>query len=66
MKRHEWFAHLCSATVQSLPDGVAEALRSLPGLDTPADPWRTPDLGPAVAASEIVRRYAAGDHPDDP
>lgn len=42
MKRHEWFARLCSATVQPLPAGVGEALRSLPGLDTPADPWRTP------------------------
>jgi CHAT domain-containing protein len=65
MTRHEWFAGVCSAMLQSLPAEAAHALRSLPDLETPEDPWQTPDLGPAVAAAEIMRRYAAGEHPDD-
>ena len=65
MTRHEWFARVCGAMLQSLPDAAAHALRSLPHLATPKDPWQTPDLGPAVAAAEIMRQYAAGAHPDD-
>lgn len=65
MRRADWCARLCTSTLQSLPAGAADALRSLRGLDTPADPWHTPDLGPAVVAGEIARRYAVGEHPDD-
>ncbi len=65
MRRDQWFSHLCSSALRLLPGVAARALRTLPDLDTPADPWRTPDLGPAVVASEVARRYAAGEHPDD-
>ena len=60
--RDDWFARLCAELLEALPHGAARALRSVPGLDTPAD---SPDLGPATLAAEVTRRYAAGEHPDD-
>lgn len=65
MTRHEWCARLASAMLQSLPGEAVRVLRRVLHLDTPADPSRTPDLGPSVLAAEIMSRYAAGGHPDD-
>lgn len=58
-------ARTCTEILRLLPDAAAQALRSVPDVDTPTDPWHTPDLGPAVLACEIARRYRAAQHPDD-
>jgi hypothetical protein len=65
MTRQQWMTGLCSALLQSLPEAAADALRRVQGLDTPPDGADLPAIGPALLASEIARRYAHGQHPDD-